>query len=49
MKNWKTTFFGCVGAIGIYLMNEANPITHFTGIVITALSNVLLGFHASDK
>ena len=49
MKNWKTTFFGCLGAIGVYLINNTNPVTHFTGVVVSALSTILLGYHATDN
>lgn len=49
MKNWKTTFFGAIGAVGVFLMNQTNTVAHFSGIVLTALSSLMLGYNATDQ
>lgn len=49
MKDWKTTAFGCIAAVGSYLSNSTNPTLVLVGQILTALSLVGLGYHAVDK
>jgi hypothetical protein len=48
MKNWKTTLFGGITAIGSYLITIDDAILKTVGQVLVVLGPVLLGIFAKD-
>lgn len=49
MKNIKTTLFGAIGAIAGYFATSTTGTLQIIGQTISALSTLLLGYHAADK
>lgn len=49
MKNWKTTLFGLLGAIGIALLSSADPTLHTIGTIMAALGLGGNGMTAKDN
>lgn len=49
MKNWKTTLFGLISAIGVALLASTDPIVHTIGVVIGVLGTLGIGAMAKDK
>lgn len=50
MKSWKTTLFGALGALGIYLKTQHDPSwLPVVGDAITAFSVFLMGAFARDN
>jgi len=48
MLNWKTTVFGAIAALGVYLTAQTNPILHVVGLVLSAIGSFGTGVAASD-
>lgn len=48
MKNWKTTLFGALTALGTYLATQ-DGITAMIGQSLTVLGPVLFGLFAKDN
>lgn len=48
MKNWKTTLFGAITALGTYLSTTDDAITKVAGQILVVLGPVLLGLFAKD-
>lgn len=48
MKNWKTTIFGAITALGIALTPSTDPILHKVGIACSIIGLFLFGLVAKD-
>lgn len=49
MKNWKTTLFGAITALGTYLAGVDDTITKVIGQILVVLGPLLLGIFAADS
>jgi hypothetical protein len=49
MKNWKTTLFGIIGALGVSLLASNDSTLHTIGVIIAALGVLGNGAMAKDK
>lgn len=49
MKNWKTTTFGAITALGTYLATVDDAIFKTVGQILVVLGPVLLGLFAKDS
>ena len=48
MKNWKTTLFGVLTAVGMALQSNDNPTLKTIGTVLASVSALLLGATSKD-
>ena len=48
MKNWKTTLFGAITALGTFLAGTDDSITKVIGQILVILGPVLMGIFAAD-
>ena len=48
MKNWKTTLFGAITALGTYLSTVDEPIVKTVGQILMVLGPVMFGLFAKD-
>lgn len=48
MKNWKTTLFGSITALGIFFSSNANATLSTIGNLAQAIGVILLGGNAKD-
>jgi len=48
MKNLKTTIFGAIGALGVYLTSQTDPIVHVIGQVLSFVGSLGAGYFAAD-
>lgn len=49
MKSWKTTLFGAIGAIGVFLTSQADPTLQVIGQVVSAIALFGIGMVAKDS
>lgn len=49
LTSLKTTLFGCLTAIAIYLKSYPDGVQHTIGVILEPLSVALLGFFARDN
>lgn len=47
-SSWRTTLFGAIGAVGIYLITLGEP-WHTIGLVLSGLGTVAMGVSARDN
>lgn len=49
-KSWKTTLFGCLGAVGVFLMNQKDPAwLSIVGQILGAIGTAGIGMTARDN
>ena len=48
MKDWRTSFGGCIAAIGLSLQATDNPATKAIGWIVAGIGALITGFAAKD-
>lgn len=49
MKNWKTTLFGAISALGAFLAGTDDAIPKVIGQILVVVGPVLMGLFAKDS
>ena len=49
MKNWKTTLFGLITALGVGCIQSTDPTVQVIGKILAVVGPILLGLFAKDS